>query len=131
MLGESITSDGVAADFPAPVEAGVSPLAARLFAVSGVTRVFFAANFITVTKEGKPGQFVYGELTTNVPIADELYQFYVVSPLTENSCKLELELYWIAKSPVKRLIISLFAKSVFRKNMRSVVDGLYDFVERV
>ena len=32
-------------------EAHVSPLAARLFTVSGITRVFFAKDFISVTKE--------------------------------------------------------------------------------
>ena len=38
------------ADFAAPVDAGTSPLAARLFALDGVARVFLGADFITVTK---------------------------------------------------------------------------------
>ena len=50
VLGEPIAEPGIAADFPEPVDASTSPLAARLFGVSGVTRVFFAANFVTVTK---------------------------------------------------------------------------------
>ena len=50
VLGENVAPPGVAADFPEPVGASVSPLAVRLFAVSGVTRVFFAGNFVTVTK---------------------------------------------------------------------------------
>ncbi len=50
VLGEAVAAPGVTADFPEPVDAGASPLAARLFAVSGVTRVFFTANFVTVTK---------------------------------------------------------------------------------
>ena len=32
-------------------EAHVSPLAVRLFTVAGITRVFFAKDFISVTKE--------------------------------------------------------------------------------
>ena len=50
VLGQPLVEPGVAADFPEPVASGVSPLAARLFAVSGVTRVFFTANFVTVSK---------------------------------------------------------------------------------
>ena len=50
VLGEAVAEPGVTADFAEPVGPAVSPLAARLFAVPGVTRVFFAANFVTVTK---------------------------------------------------------------------------------
>lgn len=38
------------ADFPTADSAASSPLAARLFAVQGVTGVFFGSDFITVTK---------------------------------------------------------------------------------
>lgn len=51
VLGEPVAEPGIAAHFAEPVDASVSPLAARLFAVRGITGVFFAANFITVTKE--------------------------------------------------------------------------------
>lgn len=50
VLGGALAPSGVTADFPAPVAGGVSPLAARLFAVPGVVGVFLAANFVTVTK---------------------------------------------------------------------------------
>jgi Fe-S cluster biogenesis protein NfuA len=50
VLGEPLAPSGVTADFPAPVDGTVSPLAARLFAVPGVEGVFLAANFVTVTK---------------------------------------------------------------------------------
>ena len=38
------------ADFPTAEAAGASPLAERLFAVTGVTGIFFGTDFITVTK---------------------------------------------------------------------------------
>lgn len=38
------------ADFAEPVDTAVSPLAARLFALDGVARVFLGADFVTVTK---------------------------------------------------------------------------------
>jgi Fe-S cluster biogenesis protein NfuA len=50
VLSLPVAPDGVSASFKEPVEADVSPLAARLFAVDGVVGVFFAANFITTTK---------------------------------------------------------------------------------
>ncbi|MEM6304232.1 MAG: NifU family protein [Pseudomonadota bacterium] len=48
--GQSVLEMGTA-DFPAPDSATGSPLAQRLFAVSGVTGVFFGTDFVTVTKD--------------------------------------------------------------------------------
>ena len=47
--GRPVLPDGVL-DIPDPAEAAKSPLAERLFAVSGVTGVFLGSDFITVTK---------------------------------------------------------------------------------
>jgi Fe-S cluster biogenesis protein NfuA len=47
--GQTVLEAGTA-DFPAPESAGASPLATRIFAVEGVTGVFFGTDFITVTK---------------------------------------------------------------------------------
>ncbi len=47
--GRSVLDAGTA-DFPAPETAGKSPLASRIFAVEGVTGVFFGTDFVTVTK---------------------------------------------------------------------------------
>jgi len=49
MPGRSVLDAGTA-DFPAPETAGKSPLASRIFAVEGVTGVFFGTDFVTVTK---------------------------------------------------------------------------------
>ncbi len=48
--GEAVLETGTA-DFPSGDVAGKSPLAKRLFAVSGVTGVFFGRDFVTVTKQ--------------------------------------------------------------------------------
>lgn len=50
VLGHTLTPDGVGAHFDAAPAEDVSPLAARLFGVDGVTGVFVASNFVTVTK---------------------------------------------------------------------------------
>lgn len=50
VLSSSILDAGQSAHFETPVAAEVSPLAARLFGIDGVSGVFLAPNFITVTK---------------------------------------------------------------------------------
>ncbi|MEM6823598.1 MAG: NifU family protein [Pseudomonadota bacterium] len=47
--GQDVLGTGTA-DFPNPETAGASPLATRIFGVSGVTGVFLGADFVTVTK---------------------------------------------------------------------------------
>jgi Fe-S cluster biogenesis protein NfuA len=50
VLGRPLVEGTASAHFEAPPAASVSPLAARLFAIEGVTGVFLASNFVTVTK---------------------------------------------------------------------------------
>ncbi len=47
--GQTVLEVGTA-DFPTADAAGTSPLAARIFAVEGVSGVFFGTDFVTVTK---------------------------------------------------------------------------------
>jgi len=47
--GQTVLETGTA-DFPTPDASGASPLATRIFAVPGVTGVFFGNDFVTVTK---------------------------------------------------------------------------------
>ena len=47
--GQTVLEMGTA-DFPSAEAAGKSPLASRIFAVSGVMGVFFGSDFVTVTK---------------------------------------------------------------------------------
>ena len=47
--GQTVLEAGTA-DFPTAEAAGASPLAQRIFAVDGVTGVFFGTDFVTVTK---------------------------------------------------------------------------------
>jgi Fe-S cluster biogenesis protein NfuA len=48
--GREVMGDGAVADFPSADTAGRSPLAAALFAIPEVSRVFFGSDFISVTK---------------------------------------------------------------------------------
>ncbi|TXN35728.1 DUF2652 domain-containing protein [Flagellimonas hymeniacidonis] len=87
-------------------------------------------NFTTATKDVKPGSLIYGEFTTSPPPLDEMYQFYIFTPISENSCELELELYWKVKSPIKKLFMALFGKKVFKKNIENALSGLFSFIEK-
>lgn len=49
--GREVMGEGAVADFPDAGAAARSPLAAALFAIPSVSRVFFGADFISVTKE--------------------------------------------------------------------------------
>jgi Fe-S cluster biogenesis protein NfuA len=51
VLSVPLMEAGRSAHFESPVGKDVSSLAARLFAIEGVTGVFFASNFVTVTKQ--------------------------------------------------------------------------------
>jgi Fe-S cluster biogenesis protein NfuA len=48
--GCAVMGEGAVADFPSEETAGRSPLAKALFAIPEVSRVFFGADFISVTK---------------------------------------------------------------------------------
>jgi Fe-S cluster biogenesis protein NfuA len=51
VLNHAVVPPGATAQFGAPVDEAVSPLAGRLFAIEGVVGVFLAPNFVTVTKQ--------------------------------------------------------------------------------
>jgi len=70
VLGAPIAAPGQSANFEQAAPPEVSPLAARLFAIDGVAGVFFAENFVTVTKGDSPTAPAWPELAE--PIATAL-----------------------------------------------------------
>jgi Fe-S cluster biogenesis protein NfuA len=50
VLGSPVVDGSASAHFESAPSSAVSPLAARLFAIEGVTGVFLASSFVTVTK---------------------------------------------------------------------------------
>jgi Fe-S cluster biogenesis protein NfuA len=51
VVNDMLVPDGMSFDFPDAPSASISPLAQELFAYPFVDRVFFASNFVTVTKK--------------------------------------------------------------------------------
>jgi len=86
-------------------------------------------NFVAVKKKVKPGKYVYGEMTRSIPVADAVYQFYTISPISDNSCNLKIELYWETRSFLKKLAMMLFAQRIFRKNNENSLNLLDQLVE--
>ncbi len=85
-------------------------------------------NFVAVTKTVNIGQLIYGEMTTSPPPVDELYQFYIVTPMASDRCVLEVHVHWKARSPIKRLIMVLFGKRSFKKNLDIALTDLEHFI---
>jgi len=81
-------------------------------------------NFMTVTKPAAPNQLIYGELTTDPPPVDKLYQFFIITPISENRCNLQVELYLEAQSILKQLMILLVAKRNFKKSVNQSLESL-------
>lgn len=52
VVNEMLVPENLSFDFPDAASASISPLAQELFLYSFVDRVFFASNFVTVTKRG-------------------------------------------------------------------------------
>lgn len=84
-------------------------------------------DFVTVTKDVEMGKLIYGEMTTSPPPVDAVYQFYIIDPISESRCKLKIEAYWTARSPLKKLAIALFVRRIFKKNVQEALNGLYRF----
>lgn len=51
VVNEMLVPEGMSFDFPSPAEAENAPLAQELFMYPFVDRVFYASNFVTVTKK--------------------------------------------------------------------------------
>lgn len=85
-------------------------------------------DFKVVTKKNKDGGIVYGEETTSPPPVDILYQFFNIIPVSEKETVLKLELYWKTKSIIKKLMMLLFVKKVFIKNLNQSLDRLHDVI---
>lgn len=86
-------------------------------------------DFVVVVKEGAPGQLVYGELTKSIGLADEVYQFFIITPLSEEECELQSENYFVAKSIVKRWLMSFIVLRIFKKNNQKNLKLLKHIVE--
>lgn len=87
-------------------------------------------DFITVTKEGSLGQLVYGEMTKTPPLVDELYQFYTLEDIPENRSKLTIEVFLEAKSPLKKLLVYLIGKKIFKKGVTTSIQSLSEFIKK-
>lgn len=88
-------------------------------------------DFVTVTKDVDENKIVYGEMTESPPPLDKLYQFYIITVINEKSCELLIEVYWEAKSLIKKMIMALFVKNTFKKNTNDAISNLSKFIHEI
>ena len=86
-------------------------------------------DFTTVTTDANQGQLVYGEYTDSPPPVDGLYQFYIITPVSEIESTLKLELYWETNSLFKKLLMKYIGKSSFKKNINKALEGLLEYLK--
>ena len=85
-------------------------------------------NIVTVTKDHPKDDFLYGEMTTSVPLFDEFYTFYSTRPVSENRSILIGEAYWKVRFPIKKILIGLVAKRSIQKTLKKSAEALHQFV---
>jgi hypothetical protein len=88
-------------------------------------------NVTAVAKEGSEGMLSYGELTDNIPLPDKLYQFFILHPISDKTCRLEVEVYLQSKSFIKRWISSVFFKKFIHKKMKTAMAKLLEIIEEM
>ncbi|GAB5400890.1 MAG: hypothetical protein Aureis2KO_24750 [Aureisphaera sp.] len=86
-------------------------------------------NFTVVSKKGAPDETVYGELTTSPPPVDELYQFFILKPISEGKTHVKVEVFWTARSPLKKIMLALLVKKAIRKGLMDSLDKLEELLE--
>lgn len=84
-------------------------------------------NFVTVSKEVQPNELIYGEQTDGPPVIDRATQFYIISPIDEHNCRVNIEIFIEAKSIWKKILVALMVRKAFRKNIRKAMDALHRF----
>ena len=80
--------------------------------------------FKTITKTGEPGQLIYGEHTTSPAPVDEMFQYFIITPTGEHSSRVDVELYYNARSPIKKLVMRLFGERSLGKSISNSLDKL-------
>ena len=115
--GKPVLSSGVR-EFKSPEEAGISPLAARLFEIEGVKGVFLGADFVSVTKSDD----IEWELVKPAVLGTIMEHFMSGAPVMEGDAPgiNENEVYDEADKDIVDEI-----KTLLEKNVRPVVarDG--------
>ncbi len=87
-------------------------------------------NFTTVIKDVPVHQLVYGELTTDPPPVDKLYQFYIIEPINEKQSRLRVEQYWVTQNLWQKFLMAVTGKNNFIKGLTSSLDKLKRIMEK-
>jgi len=84
----------------------------------------------TVTKPGETDQVIYGERITNAPFAEELTTFFIITPIDEDTQRLEVEVFLEQKKWIHKLLKPVIL-SKFKKNISENIGNLQKLVESI
>ena len=85
-------------------------------------------NFTTITKKVESDQLIYGEHSLNIPVVQELHQFFIITPLGSGRSMLRLELYFTLNTLLKKLFFQFVLKKSFQKNIKGAAENLFHFI---
>jgi hypothetical protein len=85
-------------------------------------------DFETIHSDFGKNKLVYGELTRNAPIVDELYNYFVLENINDQT-KLTVMIYPMMKSKLKQLLFLPLARIKFKKNMQLLFEHLHTYFE--
>ncbi|AZQ65451.1 DUF2652 domain-containing protein [Flammeovirga pectinis] len=85
-------------------------------------------NFTSITKDVKPTQLIYGEQTSDPPPVDKMNQFFIITPINEHSCKLDVEIYFELSNFIQKIIVGVAFKHILKKNVTKSMLLLKDFI---
>ncbi|WP_350286851.1 DUF2652 domain-containing protein [uncultured Croceitalea sp.] len=81
-------------------------------------------NFTTVIKDVPVDQLIYGELTTDPPPVDKLYQFYILESIGDDRTLLKVEQYWTTRTLLQKFLMATIAKKQISKGLTVAIDKL-------
>ncbi|WP_350292660.1 DUF2652 domain-containing protein [uncultured Croceitalea sp.] len=81
-------------------------------------------SFTTIKKAVEPSQLVYGEHTTDASPFKQYYQIYIITPISDIDCKLEVEVYWTMKWSIFGRILEPLVKRKVRGNILESLELL-------
>jgi len=85
-------------------------------------------NFTTVVKDVPIDELVYGELTTDPPPLEKLYQFYIIKPVDGTFSKLRVEQFYITRNFWQKLLMITIGKRQFSRGLISSLDKLEQYI---
>ena len=88
-------------------------------------------DFTTITKMAKDNEFIYGETTSSPAPFDSIYQFYIITPKSNTTSTLKMEVFVEAKSIFKKLLFNLIVKHALKKQIHTAISQIKENAPKI